>query len=328
MTEAARDEERDVIAKMRTIGCLLVIGAHCSAIPSNASSLIGIIQPVAGSVCMVGVWFFFLLSGYLFYGNMRSFGDFWRRKLITIIIPWCFTGALVYSYVVIRKGGFSIAGMAAFILGIGSYLWYMLALTALFLIAWILRPTRHVGACLLVIGLSLIVICPPRFWENDAWWYPVNGGWALCFAVGYAVREHDLLTVLIRYAEKFFIPILAFVCVALILIGKFGRVVYYWSDAYVPFCVVMTAAFFGLCRRVPSVPLFEKAAGRSFAIYLLHMPAAGGIANILNRFDRGWTLLLRPFLVMVITISIIEIVLYFARKCKISGFVAMLIGMR
>lgn len=327
MTDAARNEERNLIAKMRAIGCLLVIGAHCSSVPSEACFMLNIIQTIMMSVCMVGVWFFFLLSGYLFYGNKRSFGDFWRRKLITIIIPWCFTGALVYLYVMVRKGGFSIAGMAAFILGIGSYLWYMLALTALFLIAWILRPTKHVGVCLLVIGLSLIVILPPRFLENDAWWYPVNGGWALCFAVGYTIREHDLLTVLIRYSEKFFIPILAFVFVALILIGKFGRV-YYWSDAYVPFCVVMTAAFFGLCRRVPSVPLFEKMAGRSFAVYLLHMPVVGSVANILNRFDCGWTLLLRPFLVMFITMSIIEIVLYFARKCKISGFVAMLIGMR
>lgn len=53
--------------------------------------------------------------------------------------------------------------------------------------------------------------------------------------------------------------------------------------------------------------LFIKLGEYSFSIYLLHMPVAGIIVNITNRFDLIFLLLIRPLIVIGIVIVFIRI---------------------
>lgn len=126
--------ESKIIYILKAFAIFSIVCAHCSSIPEGFSSANMIASSLVSSVGALGVSVFFLLAGYFFGRNKRSFWEFFKNKIFTLFIPWLFCGIVVYLYVYLRKGGLSVTGLLQWLLGNGSYLYYMTVLTACYLI--------------------------------------------------------------------------------------------------------------------------------------------------------------------------------------------------
>lgn len=106
------------IAKVLAI--LTVIMAHSR---NGDYEFIGIITERIGAV---GVPVFFFIAGYYFKVG-SEITKFWKKKVITVILPWIFTGSLLFLNRCIKLGfsNFSILKLFNWLLGNGTYLWYL-----------------------------------------------------------------------------------------------------------------------------------------------------------------------------------------------------------
>lgn len=97
--------ESDAIWIMKAIAVLAIVSCHCCEVDPN----MGIINQIANyffeAWMRFGVPVFYFLAGYFFRWDEEGIFHFWKKNLITIIIPWCVTGTAVWLYVVLRKGG-------------------------------------------------------------------------------------------------------------------------------------------------------------------------------------------------------------------------------
>ena len=104
-----------------------------------------------------GVPFFLFLSGYFYNIEKYGFRTFFKNKFDTIVIPWVFTGSLVYFAV---QKHFIFIEWAKWILGIGTYLYYLVVLMLLFLLFSLsfIRSNKYILFLFVLInGISLII---------------------------------------------------------------------------------------------------------------------------------------------------------------------------
>lgn len=110
--------EKDYVSIVRALAIFSVVCAHVTDASGSITNL------AISSLGAYGVAVFFLLSGYVFSFEKRSFGTFFRRKLTTILIPWLFCGTLDWLYVVLRKGGITFSGWVSSIF-VHSHYYYL-----------------------------------------------------------------------------------------------------------------------------------------------------------------------------------------------------------
>ena len=102
-----------------------------------------------------GVPIFFSISGYSVAGNTRNWGDFWKRKVTTLFWPWICCETLLWFYVVLRKGGISIAAWLLFLLGYHHTTYYLTILVLFYVIYW---KIRNHGVIWMLNAVSIISI--------------------------------------------------------------------------------------------------------------------------------------------------------------------------
>ena len=115
----------DTFTIARVWAILSVITAHATFRVDNAC-----VQDLLTCLGSVGVVTFFIISGYYFnpvkYGSL---GRFLKPKIATIFVPWLFLGTFVYAEsVLVMHKGISLLAYAKFLLGHGSYLYYLTVL--------------------------------------------------------------------------------------------------------------------------------------------------------------------------------------------------------
>ncbi len=125
--------KENIFYYLKAFAILSVICAHITPITENASHTSIIISRFYDYFGCLGVGIFFILSGYFFYNNKHSFKEFWKLKLRNIGIPWIFIGTIVYVSVFYFKGSLSISKYFQFLIGYGSYLYYLTVLFLLYL---------------------------------------------------------------------------------------------------------------------------------------------------------------------------------------------------
>ena len=119
---------------LKSVTIFSVVCAHLGTVPVDASTINMAFADILRYLGTWGVLGFFVVSGFLFAGNTKSFKDFWKTKAISVIIPWVFCYTLLYLYVTIRKGGFSIIGLLEFIIGYQSSSYYLTILMLFYFI--------------------------------------------------------------------------------------------------------------------------------------------------------------------------------------------------
>ncbi len=128
-------EESLVIDGLRFVAVLSIAAAH--TVSSNfATSL------TVNNFGIGGVALFFIISGYLFNGDI-SVKALAKNSMQRLILPTWFTGSLLYCYFTIRHGELGLLSWVSWNFGYKTYLWYMTVLIILYIIFYTLKRNKY-----------------------------------------------------------------------------------------------------------------------------------------------------------------------------------------
>lgn len=328
-------DERKILYIVKAFAVISIVSAHCGLVSAEFSELNKIMSRIIRSIGSIGVPIFYIVSGYLFAKNKKTFAIFFKSKISTLLIPWLICGSAVYLYVALRKEGVLLLNWVLWILD-GGYLYYLTVLVIFYLIYFYMAKNRLFvyftmllsTASILATALNLYDLIIP--FEINSHMNPLN--WMLYFATGLLINRYDILPRLAMMvgSRKYLLLLSVLLLGSIIAIACSGTILSYWKVFFIPveavaFLVVLGWAYV-LSQKESD--FFVYIGLESFSIYLLHFPAAGLVANLLNRFDLWWSTPLRPFIAIVITVVIIRLYKYVARKLKIEKIAGILIGTR
>lgn len=318
------------IWQMKAWAILMVICAHCGAVSLDAPLASQIVSRLLQTLGSLGVPIFFFLAGYVF--RYKKLKPWLKDKATGLLIPWITCGVLVYLYVYLRKGGISALSLIRWLVGDGTYLWYLSVMVLLLFWArgiffgmqkgfWTL-PAASVFSVFLSAGVLVL-----EHFEILTFNPYLNVfRWMWLFALGILSGHVSLLE-----KTRSCIPFILIWIMALVVLSVLGVCISYWSWAF-PLCACLTlAVFMNGYGFSGSIAAYMQTLGEdSFAVYLLHMPIAGVVANLCNRVSdsSGLLTLSRPFAVLFITHGCIILLKKVGNRIHLEKTVRILLGLR
>lgn len=309
-------KDKNLVSVTKAIAILTVICAHVSLI-TRGGALGDYSMHVLSNLGTIGVGIFYFIGGYNFRPEKYKFSESIKLKCVSIVIPWICVGTLVWLYIVLRKGGISFVGWLKFIIGYQSYLYFLTNLIIFYLLFYLIsrigdKKTGKI-VCIVLILLSFLSI----FFESKGMsvfpnFYLDPFIFVGYFSAGYVLRGHENVTDrrLLNsplWIASFIIPFLPSVLLS------------YAGDVFVPvyetMFIIGAIALARLLVHTVAKDVLIWMGKQSMAIYLLHMPFAGIIANIFNRFSWcAYIDFLRPFLTLAITAALIRTMVFICQK--------------
>lgn len=320
-----------LVSAIKALAMLSVICAHCNNVASDASKMNVYAHYFLNIIGTIGVGIFFCVSGYLFVkctNKQCGLKEFLIKKAFRLLLPWLLCGTLVYFYVVLRKGGMSFESWAEFLMGKGSYLYFVPVLFVLYIIGYFIYNSPYFlgGAIVLSIFSNILTeleILPTEFAVMNV----LN--WLCYFAIGIVIAKRSF------FAFKCFGYIALFFSVLTVIILTLRNYwLTYWTPGYIVFevvagvglCMLADLIVMSRCKRL--ITVMCKVGGATMAIYLLHMPIAGIVANLCGRFDLWFLTLLRPLIVLCITGCGLWIYKMIVEKMLKKGWLLTMVGLR
>lgn len=300
---------------LRAFACLIVIMAH---MPCGESFYLA--ETIRESIMQIGVFVFFVLSGYFY---SRSAGDskkFWCKKAKSFILPWFFFASIVYclSALLFSKGGVSVLGWVKYVLGITSIYWYMLVLTVLMVLFKFFNKDiwLYIFMGISVISIIASIILVPNH-SSLVYNYLIYTNWAGVFAFGMLLRRKDLIEKLINpiYAVISLIALTGFVIIN--IIG--GKTLYHYVSEtslfveFFGFILLLNLAYY-----LSNFGLLSDIGKKSFFIYLTHVQIVG-IINTRLPYNAVF-FILRPFIGLAVCYILALLLKYLLRLTKTEKF--------
>lgn len=325
------DEEKFIYI-VKAFAIFSVICAHCGNIPHEFSQINQVFSNIIRSIGSIGVPIFFVISGYLMGKKDTTFKSFFKTKISRIIIPWIICGTAVYFSIFLRKGGISIISWIDFILGSHGYLYFLSILIFFYFLYFFFQ--KNTVFLILTILLSVISNIATNLNMLDNLYtyitfYTNPFNWMIYFSAGLLINKYKSMENVIFLLNKLYsLFLLLFIGWGFIIIFS-GDVLSYWRIYFLLFELISIGIIFWLafilCKNKNT--LLVLLGKESFSIYLIHMPFAGVIANLLNRIDLWWTTPFRPFIVLMLTVVFIFIYQHITTKLNISKTANTLIGL-
>lgn len=88
------EDEKTTYWIAKGLAVIAIVACHCCHVSENASALNQISYKFMNLWMGLGVPVFYFFAGY-FMNTRIGWRDFWKKKSITIILPWIFTGSMV-----------------------------------------------------------------------------------------------------------------------------------------------------------------------------------------------------------------------------------------
>lgn len=294
------------ITSVKAIAILSVVCAHTSAVEAGNSLASDIISAIMVLFGTWGVPTFFVISGLLFSRTSLGLKDFVKSKMKGIVIPWVFCYSLLYIYVVVRKGGFSILGWISFVLGYNCSSYYLSMLTVLYILFWFFRKRDICIYFLTVLSGIWICLYPYGLLGNIPNLFPTNYlnplFWVFWFGMGIIIDRKTLFEKIASFSKKYLLAII-FVVIAFSAIAIYQEFVYMYFTKYAVIIYSFTTLLIiGLSGVIKDVRIVEYVGKLSFSIYLLNQLFAGLIVFISNKINFSILILLRPAFVIGIVV--------------------------
>ena len=308
---------------IKGLAVLSVISAHCNSVFNSTSAFADVSSLILQNIGTFGVICFMVISGMLFRMPVGNTKVFWLKKLKTILIPWIVSGTCVWLYVYLRKPPLTLSSWANFLIGNGSYLYY-LTILMLFYVIFSFLPFMRTNAALLVCEAVTAISCIWRYQIGDMTPYlnPLN--WIGFFALGMhiALYRETFSRLFARvYKLRWIVYLLCLVALVMQILRRDGG--FYWGGfrAIVSWLGAGSMALLGITlsrtKQFPFVGLLQSIGEKSLFIYLWHMPVAGITANLLSRGVLQPLVLLRPLIVLVIVFAAYQIARLLLKKMKL-----------
>lgn len=306
----------ETIFYIKGLSIISVICAHCNSVPAESNEFARIESLILQNLGTLGVICFFVLSGMLFHYRPGKMRDFFKKRLKTLCIPWFLSATCVYLYVYLRNSALSIRSWINFVIGNGSYCYYMTILMLLYLIFTVfpfMRTNIAFSVCEIITVLSSVCFYQ---WGNFTPYLNILN-WIGYFALGMQIRKNRAIFVQIskKILQRKYVWICLYLLIIIFQVYR-GSGSWYWKGFHVIACWSGAIAIFSIANMLCSqkdnlVGRFIFALGEeSFAIYIWHIPIAGIVANVMSKGILVNFVIIRPIIVAVI----ILFVLLFAKK--------------
>lgn len=316
------------IYTLKALAVLSIICAHCNSVSDQHSAADIFAGRILGSFGSAGVGMFLLLAGFLMHGTKRTFKSFAKSKLTSLAIPWAFCGTLVYLYVHLRKGGIGPLGLAKWLIGMDTFLYYLTVLTVLYLLCFFVRHKKwvlYIYAVVSLISNLLTGLGLLDFLNHHL--NPLN--FLLFFVAGMLIGEYNAFEKVLDFCKKILPISLIVYNGALIVLTVFEIKVSYFVLFFIPVEILAILCMLGFSTILQNRSKIITNIGKlSFSIYLLHMPFAGIAAKLFGMIDFFGLTLLRPLVVLAVTYLFIVIVGFVAEKLRLKKVAETLMGMR
>lgn len=320
----------ETIDYIKGLAIISVISAHCNAVLDTTNQFAVLSSLLLQNIGTLGVICFFVISGMLFHHPEKNIGRFFKKKVTNIVIPWLISGAFVYLYVYLRKPPITLGGWINFVLGNGSYCYYLTVLMLLYIIFTLVPFMRKNAALLVCEGITVI---------STIWFYNIGGmnpylnilNWIGYFALGVQISGNQEIWKKIKNGiNKRFLAfcVMSDVCYVLVLIYQLYHLKGggYWNGINVIACWFGAIALVLIAVRIENAKdnwfkrVIHQAGIESFGIYIWHMPVAGIIAHIMCVGVLNWMVLVRPIIVLIVVITAFEIAKKIMNRTKFCKY--------
>ena len=318
--------ERQYIYVIKIFAIISIVSAHLTSIPDNSNKYNIISSFILQNIGNIGVPIFYLISGYLFFYNKHDFKNFFNKKIKTIILPWIVTGSIIFLSTAIRKGGLNLNNYIKFILGSGSYLYFLTILIVFYIIFFKIKNNIYILSLSIVISIvSILLTASGNLLNINSYLNCFN--FMIYFVIGIILNKYNLLIKVGKIFGKYIYYILIIYILSIVVayiyqikIGYFEYSTLYFNMISIPIVLGLSTMKFFYNKHM------TKWGIESFGIYLLHTPVAGLIKKILNHFDIWLLTIIRPIIVICIVMLFIDIYKYLSRKFNIEYISNSIIG--
>lgn len=309
--------DSDYIYILKAAAIFSVICAHV-ANTGNQKLIVQEMALILENIGSLGVGVFYFFAGY-FFDTRKNLKKFFKDKMKKILIPWIFTGTIVYLYVNLRKGGINVKEWLFWIVGYKTYLYFLTNLMFFYGYYYVFKTKKNLSIVTVFIGIISLNLSAFGFLEYiNPYLNPFN--FIIYFSLGKIVAMHAGLKKLKEFSfEHRYIFLVMYIFISIlsqllsISMGYFGKITLL-SQA------LSLMIFMGFGQSV----CFNKdyiidVGKKSFSIYLVHMPFAGIITYVFNKYTiLGYLLFFKPFIVLYLTYNFINLAIYLTKAIKIG----------
>jgi len=320
---------------LRSFAIIMVVLLHSISPYLSEPTLFGgtswYVNLILNAFTRTGVPLFFMISGALILSSSRTenFAQFYKKRLLHIIIPLVFWNIAYFSFKCIAgRAEFDLGALISGFLDSGTeyHLWYLYTLIGIYLLAPFLKIlVNNCSSKQLVLLLFLMLFCTSiRPFINTVtplyiyFFEPLFNGYIACFLMGYILSK-------IEYSKKVMWAFISLGVVGLTLPvvlnhihSSSGGIDLVMNFGYSICHYAMAAALFVIAKLLfAEKALFEKAvsslSGSSFGIYLIHVAV---IDIITNFFMIDASPLASSAYIFVITLAVSWPISYLLGKIK------------
>jgi peptidoglycan/LPS O-acetylase OafA/YrhL len=323
------NRESLTINVIKAVAILSVIAAHVVAL--NESNLI---SNIASSLWIafgeVGVIIFFIIGGFLYKRKNNDNKEFWKKKFFRIILPWFFCSLVTYILSVIEGRELSILSYIKWILGSGTWYYYITIYTIFLLIfKWIYKKD---AVLYFFIGLQIILLTLQAFGIGTTYSFgfitdylnPFH--WAGYFSLGVLIRKYRIdLTIrkkrIVVCAAGIIMAITLFVICYNKIFTYFNIISFLFGISSFILIVALsyTIANFKMANYIGKVGTY------SYCIYLLHMQIVQSVVSKIP--DSIFKVLFSPFIGLSIMLILILLGLFICKKLPFGDKIKMIVGL-
>ncbi len=297
------------ISLLKGLAIFSVICAHCNTVPENANGFVHACSHMLANLGTVGVICFFIISGFLF--RCESKKTFFSKRLVALGAPWIIGSVAVYLYVALRNPPLSLSGFLNFMIGNGSYFYYLTILFLFYLtFAFVPFLKRTIPLLVLIVTgiVSGLLFSDGTFITPTPYLNYFN--WVGYFALGVLIRTY-LKSFVILFDKLHKLRFCIYVAYLIILTYQIitAQNGYYFGfpEMFFAWCGAISFLLLSVdIKEIKCIPLkraLQSSGDSSLFIYIWHMPIAGIIANLFSYHPFTVLVIVRPFVVLAIVLS-------------------------
>lgn len=324
-----KDESLDVNSCMNVAKCFAIISVIMA---HSRNSDFYFYSNITERIGAIGVVAFLIIAGYYF--NVAKYGikAFFKNKITTIIVPWIFTGTIVF-FVSNKGDNLFFSDWINWIIGNGTYLYYLLILLLCYLLLSFFNKRGYLIIFILLNIISLLLTSFGVF--NYLFMKHLNAlvinnylnvfNWIGYFSLGILVKGH--LGLIMEFLKKYRLVIvvtyLFALCISFFLEPLDAG---YFSKLAIPMQLLGVAFIFSMSTlKELNNSVVAKVAELTFAIYLTHF-----LIFPIRKFFFTSALLefINPVIILTVNCLILLTGIYISQRIKGYGLYCLLLGIR
>lgn len=273
-----------------------------------------------------GVFAFFFLSGFLY---KRSKGDtslFWKKKLLTVILPFFVASLFIFFYNLIKYRNPDLSSFLGLI-GFGNYLWYIPVLLIIFAFFKISDKTWFdimmiLISIIFVIVTSLGLIEKLPFEIDGRLYYFIFPLYFGFFALGRLIRKYNVYELINKPTAIVSIVLLTAFLIGILFVQQIKT--HYWTIFGHVISLVFLYYFICISKLFSGKFFDDYCAPYVYTVYLYHMmPYQFVLLRIPYYLSIPWTLVF-----VALFILILHLLRLLSNKVKFIKYLLLIVGVR